>query len=85
MASRVRRIKKAQEERYWKVEPLEGIAKSQREISVPVGKGIGNNIGVAKRFIQSWGCCGDVLWSRWREGRVIGAFKVGDVASGWSS
>lgn len=23
-----------------------------------MGKGIGNNIGVAKRFVQSWGCCG---------------------------
>ena len=38
--------------------PQEGVAKSQREISVRVGKGIGNNIGFAKRFVQSWGCCG---------------------------
>ena len=39
MASSVRRIKKTQEERYTgKVEsPQEGVAKSQREVSVPVG------------------------------------------------
>ena len=51
--------------------PQEGVAKSQREISVRVGKGIGTNMGWPKGSFRAGAAVADGLWPRWRGGKVV--------------